>query len=489
MSAGFINAYHLTMQHLDKVAEQNAIFSASNRPPERLVAAIWLDQQLDHINLRTVDDRKISITSPGRWSDGIGPDFREARWHLSGGKEITADVEVEVFASEWKSHGHSDNPDFADVKLRVCMWNDIRKPEKSAIPLLELFPYLADKHLLTIDKQIDFPLSSKALRGKCTGLIAGNSFDKSLEFLAAAGDKRIQEKAERMASNWRTFGLDQTVYRGLMEAMGYASNKLPMARLADSLHLDFISSVLSSRPVEQRPDVVLSLFYGVSGYFETIKELPAELQNLQATWQEISASRPFYPIEGFRLTRTRPLNNPYRRMAAIAAIMGKINGLKLFDYLLSALGKVDDLSDDSVKRAAKRLQELLTSASHPFWDKRLSPLKEAGEKTNKLIGDNLARIIVVNIFIPLFLAYARQKQNRNLELFIHKMFGLLGGQQHNSLTKFTCARLFGPETRTPAFAANARIHQGLIQVYYDFCRSLRNDCPDCDLVDFLVQNS
>ncbi len=86
------------------------------------------------------------------------------------------------------------------------------------------------------------------------------------------------------------------------------------------------------------------------------------------------------------------------------------------------------------------------------------------------------------------LAYARRQQRWNLEVFLHELLCRFGGQAHNALTRFTCGRILGPEQLQPSFATNARLHQGLLQIYYDFCRSLREGCEECEFADFLVED-
>ena len=65
-----------------------------------------------------------------------------------------------------------------------------------------------------------------------------------------------------------------------------------MARLADSLHLDFINSAVSSKPVERRSDIILSLFYGVSGYFDSLAQKQPYLEEL---YEAIEALIERYP--------------------------------------------------------------------------------------------------------------------------------------------------------------------------------------------------
>jgi hypothetical protein len=487
--SGFIGLYSRSLRHLEQVAEAGCGFEAGRRTPERLVAAVWFDQKLDHEHLRCADGRKLRVLSPGRWNSGPGPDFLGAQFRLAGGPIVEGDVEVHVFASEWAEHGHAQDPHYNSVKLSVCMWNDLKRPSETEIPIVEMFPYLLDERVLERQESEGYPFSSGTMRGSCTPLVDSERFDKALDFIAAAGDARIERKASRMASLARAFGYDQTLYKGLMEAAGYSANKEPLSHLADLLHLDLIRSLVAEVPLERRPRAILALMYGCSGFFERYsrENLDDSLIELERIWEKLKDNDRLVAVRGIKLSRTRPANNPYRRMAAVAGLLGGISGLKLFDYFLAALGGIENPSPSTVRAAGRRLREILTSVSDPYWNHHFSPRSGASTTPQKLIGDGLASIIIVNIIIPLMLAYARKQQNRNLEVFIHQLLCRFGGQGHNSLTRFTSSRIFGPDHLQPRFIANARLHQGLLQIYQDFCRDLRRGCNECDFMDFLVE--
>ncbi|HUX08147.1 MAG TPA: DUF2851 family protein [Acidobacteriota bacterium] len=487
--SGFVGVYSQSLRHLEEVADEGASFEARPRTPERLVAAIWFDQQLDHAHLKIADGRKLRVLSPGRWNTGPGPDFQGARLRLAGGAVIDGDVEVHVFSSDWAGHKHSDDPRYSGVILHACMWNDrklIRDPE---IPVVEMFPYLVDERILAGRGSRDYPHASATMRGFCAPLIDRERFDKAMSFIAAAGDSRIERKASRMASMARVFGYDQTLYKGLMEAAGYSANKEPLSHLADLLPLDVIRAAVAELPLDARPGAILALIYGCSGFFDKYNGGKSDeyLTTLRNHWDTLKENTRLVAVRGIRLARTRPANNPYRRMAAVARLLGGISGLKLFDYFLSALGSVENPTPAAVRAAGRRLRGILVSLSDPYWDFHLSPRGLTLAKPQKLIGDGLASIIIVNIIIPLILAYSRKKQNRNLEVFLHQLLCRFGGQSHNALTRFTSSRIFGPDALQPRFATNARLHQGLLQIYYDFCRELRRGCEECDFMSFLVE--
>jgi hypothetical protein len=485
---GFLKAYQRSLQRLEELAEEGAEFDAGKRTPESLVSAVWFDQQLDHDNLRLADGRKLAVLSPGRWNTSGGPDFLNARVRFSGSAVTEGDVEIHVFASDWHRHKHSSDPHYASVILNVCMWDDLTGRDSGGPPLLELFPFVVDYEMLTGRLEDKYPFGSASMRGRCSGLVDDKRRKKALSFIAAAGEERIQRKAARMASLARAFGYDQTLYKGLMEAAGYSANKEPMSRLADVLHLDLIREAVAKQPLEKRRQSILALMYGCSGFFDSFRNpTSSSFDELEKLWEELRPGHRFTQIRGIRMGRVRPPNNPYRRMAAIAHLLAKISGLKLFDFFLAALGKVEQPTPSTARSTGRSLRSIFTTLSDPYWDYHCSATSARLRRPRKMMGDGLASIIVVNILAPLMLAFARQHQHWNLEVFLRELLLRFGGQSHNALTRFACVRIFGPENREPPFAVNALMNQGLLQIYYDFCRHLRKECPDCDFVDFLVE--
>lgn len=481
--ATFLTHYSETLEHLCRVAESSAEFDPAARPPERLISALWFDQQLDHENLKTANGRRIEVVSPGRWNSGPGPDFKEAALRLNGRSISTGDIEVEVFSSDWRRHGHADNEDFDDVILKVCMWNDEPSSMRSPIPVLELFPYVVDLRFLSPETLDKYPYCSATLKGRCRGLVEEKQLEKALAFIESAGDSRIDGKAARLARMARTFGYDQTLFIGLMEAMGYSENKRQMNQIAHKVPLSLIRQLTGSAQLQNRQPLILALFYTYCGVFEEgYGETNDYLDGLRSL-AETNAPAAAGPEE-LVFSRTRPLNNPLRRLVAVSHILDRINGLKLFDFFISLLGKVDEPSEENARAALKRISGFFTSVRDPFWDTRLTFKSGEGSKRYALTGGNLALTITANVLIPLMLAWARQKQWWNLETFLHQMLSQANGLPHNRKTRFTCARLFGGDLTTPAFARNARVHQGLIQVYEDFCKHLRKECPDCELMTF-----
>src|SRR3990167_5953722 len=72
------------------------------RIKEQLVKCIWSGQFMKKRNLYTEDGARIEILSPGHWNVEEGPDFKGAEILLEEKGVAKGDVEIHVFADDWK---------------------------------------------------------------------------------------------------------------------------------------------------------------------------------------------------------------------------------------------------------------------------------------------------------------------------------------------------------------------------------------------------
>src|SRR5437588_12321364 len=60
---------------------------------------------------------KVEIVQFGTWNRESGRDFRDAVVRVAGGEPARGSVEIELLDRSWETHGHADNPAFADPDL------------------------------------------------------------------------------------------------------------------------------------------------------------------------------------------------------------------------------------------------------------------------------------------------------------------------------------------------------------------------------------
>jgi hypothetical protein len=208
---------------------------------ERVLQKIWLRGDFVQAGLRTLSGKALRIVDPGRWNLLEGPDFLEARLTLDG-QPWVGDVEVHFYSADWDLHGHGDNPNFARVCLHVVLIPESptyriktsrgNEPETIYLmPLLErdLEDYAVDDALLELEQVEDtawmlefMELSAKARSAK----LRNGAVERWSRKLGFAG-KRLA------GAGWRN-----ACHQFCLEVLGYARNRVPMARLALAYSLE-----------------------------------------------------------------------------------------------------------------------------------------------------------------------------------------------------------------------------------------------------------
>ena len=211
--------------------------------PEKEIIEIWQHQLPGRAGLTTEGGEPIKIIYPGRINDDRGADFRDAVIATSRGL-IKGDIEVHVKSSDWQLHRHHHDPVYNRVILHVVMWHNVEGDtslqNQGSAPVLALGKYLkgpvSDSSNRAYSPAVwSMPCLKEAGR-LSPGIIA--------EFLDAAGEERFLAKAARFQLDLARTEPGQCLYQGVMEALGYAKNKLPFLELARRLPLRLLESVI-----------------------------------------------------------------------------------------------------------------------------------------------------------------------------------------------------------------------------------------------------
>ena len=211
---------------------------------ERHVQAIWYDGTLRPEGLRTADGAQVRVVDPGRWNLEAGPDFLDAVLEIGAERRrVRGDVEVHVRAADWSAHGHGRDPAYANVAAHVT-WYPSPPPVADAESLpprcarICLGDALRTRPDFSPD-EIDlaaYPYARlPATPRPCEERFA-RAPDAALALLRAAGERRLEGKARRLAALFvRNGDRAQTFYEEMMAAFGYKHNAAPFRALAQTL--------------------------------------------------------------------------------------------------------------------------------------------------------------------------------------------------------------------------------------------------------------
>jgi hypothetical protein len=390
----------------------------------------------------TSDGRKVVITDFGQWNREAGPDFVRAAIKVDGHEQCGA-IEVDLEASGWEQHRHAVNPAYEDVVLHVIVRRPARKHFTRTPANREVPQVLLADHAAT---EAEWPAFAAARPGRCLAPLRDLSADRITDLLAVAARRRLEGKGAALRTMITSRGADAALFEAVSVALGYKNNKLPFQLLAQRVPLTTASTARGE-----------ALLFGLAGFLEK-SEPPAgaaraELAVLWSKWWKLRAafSHAILPRDAWKLTGLRPANHPLRRLGALAAIA------KRWKSIRAAL--------ESGELA--RLEKVLAPLQHPFWSLHTTWLSPRRKSPLALIGSDRIREIHANIALPLALARGEDRDWLDLPC----------GPPNTSL-RIVSARLFGgPLPRT--LPKRLFVHQGLLQIYADFCLRDHGECAQC----------
>ncbi|HAX61336.1 MAG TPA: hypothetical protein DCX95_02080 [Elusimicrobia bacterium] len=484
------------------VKETEKPYLATKQPvTEKLVKTIWFDQQIERRGLRTTDGKRIAIITPGEWNFDEGPDFINAKINLNG-QDLTGDVEIDIYSSNWKTHKHNKNKNFNNVVLHVFLWSKGKEAktitqDKKIIPSLELIDYINDD-LEIIDSNFDvenYPYSSKVRAGKC----AKHTLKKYslLEYIVGlAGDEKIKLKSDIFANRLAKESINEIIYQGIMDGLGYGPNRENFKKLAEILPLERISEIIKLEKFEEKSVRIQSLFFGVAGLIpeiEKIEMLDDEAKNyiakIKKIWKTLRQQiKPAETIkkETWKFRGLRPYNFPYRRLAAASLIISRYiddTGFEKLlqnftDKVLAGKFKLKNFVDNfppKDKAGPPLAEKTAATDSSNFWFYRTTFVSKKFSKPVALLGEERILLILINTFLPAAIAKINKPEdNASIKIILQWWLKqpAISTNRTARITSWRCG--FGNIK-----GVSERVQQGLIQIFRDFCDTKKGTCTDC----------
>jgi hypothetical protein len=390
----------------------------------------------------TVDGRRAVVADFGEWNREAGPDFVRAAVQIDG-QERRGAVEVDLDASGWEQHRHAVNPAYEDVVLHVVVRRPgkahfTRTPANREVPQVCLTDHAA--------RDAEWPAVAPARPGRCLAPLRGLSPGQTADLLAVAARRRLERKGAALQTMIDARGPDAALFEALAVTLGYKNNKLPFQLLAQRVPVGAAAGARGE-----------ALLFGSAGFLEK-PEPPAgaartEVAALWSAWWKLRAGRAnaILPRKAWKLTGLRPANHPLRRLGALAAIAGRWKSVR------SVVESGDPV----------RLEKLLSALRHPFWSFHTTWHSPRRQNPLALLGTDRIRDMYANVALPLALARGREPAWLDLNV---------GGA--NTSLRVVSARLFGGPL-PPHLPRRLFVHQGLLQIYADFCLRDHGECAQC----------
>jgi hypothetical protein len=444
------------LQGTDRVHER-ALFVSPRIPSELDLQARWFAGDFGKHFTSTAGD-EIDIVQFGTWNREAGPDFRDAAIRINGGDPIRGCIEIDLLDRSWETHGHATNPAFDETVLHVFVERSDRQfftrtTSNRNVPQVHVDPAgLPDVFNANI------PL---ARPGRCQAPLKDLPEERVRSVLDAAAQFRLRQKAARIRRKIESRGRDEVLFQELAAALGYKQNKLPFTLITQRLPLKSLREATSD---------IESILFGVAGFLRTADldlyttSTREYVRRLWDRWwpHRDELQRLILPDKIWRLSSTRPLNHPQRRLAALAILA------RDWPRLQRASGK------SSVDAASDFFQTL----DHPFWNFHYTLTSKATPKKMALIGDARVADILANVLFPFWLAHDLDA-SASLAKNMWAEYAKLPAQLSNRRVETGAARLFGSDSRRKEFLKTVANQQGLLQIYEDFCMRDNSDCAAC----------
>ena len=414
-----------------------------NDIPERLLARLWQRRAARQAWFRAHGGQRVRVIYPGRPGLTAGPDFRDALLEVEGVGVVRGDVEIHVRQQDWKAHGHEGDPRYNGVVLHAALETqptDTRLQSGGTAPVVSLAPLMDESD--AAEDPGGHPLweflGACGYRRPETALEAGELLDR-------AGDDRFHAKSQQFQMFLAEQEVEQTLYQGIMEGLGYRQNQHPFQLLAQRVGYHVLRSAALRLPEEERLHGVRSWLTAMSGL--SAQGLMAE-DGEAKTMPRPGFGRPLGP-DSWHLFRVRPSNHPLRRVAGAAVLIVRFLETGLVDGLRQACrtGKPSQLA---------------------------SALAVPGEgRGGALVGQGRARDLAVNVVLPFMHALPEgQQQGQQAEgrssvqldspyLALYRKSGKL---QENEVTREVAEQLLPQGWRETV--NSARRQQGLLHLHH-----------------------
>ena len=444
------------LRDTDRVRER-ALFVSPRIPSELELQARWFAGDFGKHFITTAGD-KIDIVQFGTWNREAGPDFRDAAIRVNGGDPLRGCIEIDLLDRSWETHGHATNPVFEETVLHVFVDRSDREfftrtRSNRNVPQVHIDP--AD---LPDAFNANFPL---ARPGRCQAPLKDLPEERVRSVLDAAAQFRLRQKAASIRHKIDSRGRDEVLFQELATALGYKENKVPFTLITQRLPLKSLRETASD---------IESILFGTAGFLRAAdldiykKSTREYVRRLWDGWwpHRDELERLILPAKIWRLSSTRPLNHPQRRLAALAILARE------WPRLQRALGK-------SSVAAVKHFFETL---DHPFWNFHYTLTSKMSQKKMALIGEARAADILANVLFPFWLAHDLDPSG-SLGKNVWAEYEKLPAQLSNRRLETGATRLFGTNPRRKQFLKTVAHQQGLLQIYEDFCMRDNSDCAQC----------
>jgi hypothetical protein len=446
---------------------ERALFLPLRTPNELELQARWFAGDFGKKFVSATGDR-IDIVQFGTWNLESGPDFCNTAIRVNGSEPLRGCIEIDLVDRNWDLHGHSTNSAFEETVLHVFVDKSDREffartKSNRNVPQVRIDPAALPEAF-----SLNIPL---ARPGRCQAPLGNLPEERVRSVLDAAAQFRLQKKAARIRAKIDNHGADEALFQEIAAAFGYKENKLPFMLIAQRLSLKNLRKNLNDAE---------AILFGIAGFLEKPdlaiykKSAKNYVRELWDRWwpRRDELQRLILPAKVWKLSGTRPVNHPQRRLAALSAL------IKQWPAFRRSLGKQD----------AAAVKKFFAGLDHPFWKFHYTLTADASPESMALIGESRVADILANVVFPFWRAEdacRAEAERRRVDVWTE--YAKLLARLTNRRLETAATRLFGDDPRRREFTKTIAHQQALLQIYEDFCLQDNSDCAHCPFPEQMVK--
>ncbi|NWF88927.1 MAG: DUF2851 family protein [Ignavibacteriaceae bacterium] len=480
---------------------------------EKFLYEIWKNQEFERV-LVTEENEPITVIDCGTINSVVGgPDFRNARIKI-GNITFQGDVEIDLFHSDWKGHGHYINKQYNKLILHVVLNNDSKQhhvitQNGRKVPSVLIESFLKKDLRSEIQKAI---LSERENRLNqkmpCHQINSKLTKKEKLTHIFDLGFTRFRHKRENVLLRLKelthlselnlkepiiSYDLDerfynrkfsskdfankqvwyQLIFESIFEALGYSNNKDIMRRLAEAVQVKFLSSFLQT---DDFVSVTESVLFNVAGLVPDVEKLPkSEVSDytlkLFEQWKELKQKydgRTFHSTN-WHFFRLRPQNFPTIRLAGGARLLNKLLKENMIENIITIFKKTNN-----PRRLSSDLRSIFLIKASGYWKKHYVFDQPSESELKYFIGMSRADEIIINIILPIMSIYFEIFNKHDLAKKVLKLYLNYYQVGENSIVSEVTNSL-----QLDDAAKRTVYNQGMIELYKEYC--IKEKCLECSI--------
>ncbi|TDE18191.1 DUF2851 family protein [Dyadobacter psychrotolerans] len=433
---------------------------------EEILSFVWRFGYYESVNLRTDEGSHLSVLRTGFKNRNAGPDFSDARVRIDGVDWVGC-VEIHVKSSDWFLHTHETDPAYESVVLHVVWENDkpVYRQDSSLVPTLSLKGLVRlsviERYNQLVQEDEEIPCSKSF--EKVSELQKFSMLDRVLL-------ERLDKKGEQVLNllNANQQDWEETAYQWLTQHFGFKLNDPAFLRLSQAVPLKII---LKHRNSLLQIEAIL---FGTAGLIPGNPEVDqSDITSLETSYI-IALNREYkflsakYRLQNtqmkpheWKFLRLRPAGFPTIRLAQLAVLLSKSNGL--FSSLTSP-------------KTVRPMHELLNLEQSEYWQKHFQFGKISKSKVPAM-GKDAINLLIINAVVPLMVAYSKNRQQPEI---LERAISWLSEipTENNRITREW--EKLGMKVKT------AGDSQALIEWFNNYCS--KRKCLDCIVGSGLVRS-